>query len=67
MQFPPHDFHQIFPAGHAYTHERIIYDILVFQHQRHFIKSSPLTSSQNQKKKKKKKCIQKMYSVLNAR
>ena len=30
MQFPPHNFHQIFPAGHAYTHNsRVDTDVLM--------------------------------------
>ena len=59
MQFPPHDFHQIFPAGHAYTHEGIAYNILVFhinyisQFLRHWHRLQ--------------KSIRKMHSVLNAR
>ena len=62
MQFPPHDFHQIFPAGHAYTHHWLMkelhYDILVFQHYLHHIFVIDIAS---------KKCIRKMHSVLKAR
>ena len=60
MQFPPYDFHQNFPDGHAHIYEGITYDILAFYYQLHFITSLSLTLPP-------KKITRKLHRILNAR
>ena len=46
--FPPHDFHEVLPAGHAYTQEGITYNVFVLQHQQDFIGVIDPASEKNQ-------------------